>query len=106
MFCRAFEIQMTPSTRCPADGFESSHEKRGGKKEERQKHGGGGEAAGEQRGEISAVPKIDDSVEPKKDAKGEFKRDRDEISSLFFPEMYSSVAISVPPLIFLTYCVF
>lgn len=75
MFCQAFEIQMTPSTRCPADGFESSHEK-GGKKEERKKHGGGsgGEAAGEQRGEISAVPKIDDSVEPKKDAKGESKR--------------------------------
>lgn len=48
--------------------------KGGGGKEERQKHGGGGgEAAGEQRGEISAVPKIDDSVEPKKDAKGESK---------------------------------
>lgn len=32
MFCQAFEIQMTPSTRCPADGFESSHEKGGGGK--------------------------------------------------------------------------
>lgn len=74
MFCQALEIQMTPSTLCRADGFESSHEK-GGKKEERQKHGGGGggEAAGELRGDIGAVPKIDDSVEPKKDAKRESK---------------------------------
>lgn len=53
--------------------------KRGGRGEggeERQKHGGGGgggEAAGELRGDISAVPKIDDSVEPKKDATRESK---------------------------------
>lgn len=56
MFCQAFEIQMTPSTRCPADGFESCREKRGAA------------AAEEQRGEARAVPKIDDSVEPEKDA--------------------------------------
>lgn len=63
MFCQAFEIQTTSSTRCPTDAFESSHEK---KKEAAVEAAATRAAAGEQKGEISAIPKIDDSVEPKK----------------------------------------